>query len=69
MPLMFLGDEAGYVSKWDLSPLMREFRAWGFRDVQSVSKYLPSFNPKKNAQIDHLAQSQIQIFLAYASFL
>lgn len=38
-PILILGDESGYLNKWDLTPLIKEFRALGFKDIQSISKH------------------------------
>ena len=39
-PILMLGDESGYINKWDLAPLIREIREkLGFKDIQSISKY------------------------------
>ena len=31
--IMIIGDEAGYIHKWDLSPVIKELRGKGFKDI------------------------------------
>ena len=62
--IMIIGDEAGYIHKWDLSPVIKELRTKGFKDILSICKYQLSFNPKKNAQINALTSSKTLIFFA-----
>jgi hypothetical protein len=31
--IMMIGDEAGYIHKWDLSPIISELRSKGFKEV------------------------------------
>jgi hypothetical protein len=63
-PVMILGDESGYVTKWDLGPVIKELRALGFKDIQSICRYKLSFNPKKNAQINAASTAPSQIYFA-----
>lgn len=63
-PIMMIGDENGFVSKWDLSEVIAYVKSLGFKPVQSVSKYLVSFNPKKNAQVNAYSSAETLMFFA-----
>jgi len=58
---MFIGDESGYIHKWDIMPVVKEI---GFKQAASVARSKLSFNPKQNAFIDATQSSDALIFFA-----
>ena len=53
-PIMAVGDEMGYVHRWNLKKILDELKGKGFKEVQSIAKNKLSFNPTKNAMINQM---------------